>query len=330
MSAMSSRRPSPTFSVALPVYNEEGILDQLHTQLTKACSEVDDDYQILYVDDGSRDRTPEILSALAADDPHVTVVTLSRNFGHPAALAAAVELAAGASLVVMDADMQDDPMAIPLLFEKARAEQAEVVYALRRRRKEGPVMSLLFGTFHRLLSRTASFTVPADAGSFGLLGPTALAQVRRLTERLRYFPGLRAFVGFKQVALEIERGERYDRSSRVGLRGLVRLAGLAFFSQSRAPVVVLYALSGASLLAALGLLLYAVVSKMIGIALPSWASTITAITFFSASIILGQALIAEYLARIYEEVRGRPPYIVKHLRGPVAADEERHGPTDAD
>src|SRR5215218_290611 len=320
---MDSLRRSPAFSVALPVYNEEGILDQLHGLLTKACGEVGDDYQILYIDDGSRDRTPEVLAALAANDPHVTVVTLSRNFGHPAALAAAVELAAGASLVVMDADLQDDPAAIPKLFETARAEQAEVVYAVRRRRKEGPVMSFLFGAFHRLLSRTATFTVPPDAGSFGLLGPTALAQVRRMTERLRYFPGLRAFVGFKQVALEMDRGERYDRSSRVGLRGLVRLAGLAFFSQSRAPVIVLYLLSGISLLAALGLLLYAVVSKLIGIALPSWASTITAIAFFSASIILGQALIAEYLARIYEEVRGRPPYIVKQIRGGMAASEER-------
>jgi polyisoprenyl-phosphate glycosyltransferase len=327
---VDSLKRSPTFSVALPVYNEEGILEQLHGLLTKASGEVDDDYEILFVDDGSRDRTAEILAGLAADDPHVTVVTLSRNFGHPAALAAAVELAAGASLVVMDADMQDDPMAIPKLFETARATQAEVVYAVRTRRKEGPVMSFLFGTFHRLLSRTASFTVPPDAGSFGLLGPTALAQVRRMTERLRYFPGLRAFVGFKQVALEMERGERYDRSSRVGLRGLVRLAGLAFFSQSRAPVMVLYALSGGSLLAALALLFYAVVSKAIGIALPSWASTITAITFFSASIILGQALIAEYLARIYEEVRGRPPYIVKQVRGRTAGDEERHGPADPD
>jgi glycosyltransferase involved in cell wall biosynthesis len=327
---VGSPQRSPAVSVALPVYHEEGILEQLHALLTKACREVDDDYEVLYVDDGSRDRTAEILAKLAVDDPHVTVVTHSRNFGHPAGLAAAVELAAGASLVLMDADMQDDPAAIPKLVEKAVAEQAEVVYAVRRRRKEGPVMSLLFGAFHRLLSRTASFTVPPDAGSFGLLGPRALAQVRRMTERLRYFPGLRAFVGFKQVALEVERGERYDRSSRVGLRGLVRLAGLAFFSQSRVPVSVLYVLSGSSLLAALALLLYAVVSKAIGIALPSWASTITAITFFSATIILGQALIAEYLARIYEEVRGRPPYIVREIRGAMAAGEERHGATDAD
>ena len=119
MSAVNAGRRSPAFSVALPIYNEQGILDQLHAQLTKACREVDDDYQILYIDDGSRDRTPEILAALAADDPHVTVVTLSRNFGHPAALAAAVDLAAGDSLVVMDADMQDDPTAIPKLFETA-------------------------------------------------------------------------------------------------------------------------------------------------------------------------------------------------------------------
>lgn len=206
---MAADQPSSTtFSVALPVYNEAGILEQLHALLTKACGEVDDDYEIVYVDDGSTDVTPELLAQLAAEDPHVTVVTLSRNFGQPAALAAAVELASGASLVVMDADMQDDPLAIPRLFEKARTDQAEVVYAVRIRRPEGRLMSLLFSTFHRLLSRSATFTLPPDAGSFGLLGPKALAQVRRMTERLRYFPGLRAFVGFRQVPLEVERGER--------------------------------------------------------------------------------------------------------------------------
>jgi len=133
-------------------------------------------------------------------------------------------------------------------------------------------------------------------------------------ERLRYFPGLRAFVGFTQAALPVPRRARYDGKSRVGVAGLVRLAALAFFTQSRAPAMLFYLLGLVSLLASVGLILYAVVSKLLGVAVVSWASTVSSVAFFGSAIILGQAVLCEYLARIYEEVRQRPSYLVGSIR----------------
>jgi dolichol-phosphate mannosyltransferase len=320
-------------TVAVPVYNEAGILDRLHGLLTQACSRAGEPYELLFVDDGSTDDTAQVLRRLAASDPHVSVVELSRNFGHPAALAAAVELASGRLLVVLDADLQDDPLAIPEMLRLHREEGAEVVYAVRTKRKEGFLLRACFNLFHWMLARTSTYDVPRDAGSFGLLGPRALAEVRALTERLRYFPGLRAFVGFKQVGLPVERGERYDGASRVRLTGLLRLAGMAFFTQTRAAVTLFYALSALSLVASVGVSVYALVSKFIGIAAPAWTSLVTMVSFFSSVIILGQAFICEYLVRVYAEVRQRPVYIVARLaRAPVARRDEQeaafHGPSD--
>jgi dolichol-phosphate mannosyltransferase len=309
-------------TVALPVYNEERILSHLHDLLTKACQSCVDSYEILYVDDGSTDQTPRVLDEITAHDPHASVITLSRNFGHPAALAAAIDLASGQSLVIMDSDLQDDPGAIPELVRRQREEDAEVIYVVRGERKEGWMRRRLVAAFHWLIAGSSTYPVPENAGSFGLVGPRALVEIRKLTERLRYFPGLRAFVGFKQIPVVVPRGARYDDLPRHGFRWLLRYAGLALFSQSRLPVTLFYVLSGASLLVAVVLAAYAVFSKIFGYALLAWTSTITTVAFFSAVIILGQAFICEYLAHIYEEVRRRPIYIVQGLRrARVARDD---------
>jgi dolichol-phosphate mannosyltransferase len=317
-----------SFTVALPVYNEVAILERLHELLTEACSRTGSSYEILYVNDGSTDATPQALARLCAQDAHVTVVELSRNFGHPAALAAGVGLAAGRSLVVMDADLQDDPAVIPDLLRMQGEHGAEVVYVVRASRDESFAMRVFFKAFHWLIARTSTYQVPRDAGSFGLVGPRALKELRRMTERLRYFPGLRAFVGFRQVAMPAARPGRYDGRSRVGFPGLVRLAFLALFTQSRVPVTLFYILSAGSLIASLVLVTYAMVAKLMGVAVVSWASTLTSIAFFSSVIILGQAVICEYLARVYEEVRGRPAFIVERIRrATVVADAQAVGPT---
>jgi polyisoprenyl-phosphate glycosyltransferase len=300
-------------TIALPVFNEGLILCQLHAMLTRVCSEIGISYEILYVNDGSSDRTGEILEELAAEDPRVSIVQLSRNFGHPIALAAAIDLASGQSLILMDADLQDDPAAIPELIRAQREEQAEVVYVVRAGRKESLVMRFFFGLFHWLMAYTSTDPVPRNAGSFGLLGPRALVEVRRVTERLRYFPAIRSFVGFKQVGVLVERKARYDQKSRVGFWGLVRLAGLAFFAESRAPVTLFYIVSVVSLIGSIGLVAYAFIAKLIGIAVVSWASTVTSIAFFSSIIILGEAFVCEYLGRIYDEVRHRPRYIIEKI-----------------
>lgn len=301
-------------SVALPVYNEERVLEQLHRLITQACQSLGFTYEVLYIDDGSTDGTGQILEGIALRDPGVSIVTLSRNFGLPGALAAAVDLAAGQSLVIMDADMQDDPTIIPRLLRIVEEQGAEVVYVVRTGRSERWPMRFLFATFHWLISSISDYPMPRNAGNFGLVGPRALAEMRKLTERLRYFPGLRAFVGFRQVPLYAPRRERYDRTPRVRFWQLVRQAGLAFFTQSQMPIKIFYVLSAASLAASFVLIAYAALGKIVGYAVVAWASTITAVSFFSGMIILGQGFICEYLSRIYEEVRGRPIYVVETIR----------------
>lgn len=312
--AESKRVPSGVgLTVALPVFNEAEILARLHAMLTKACESLDGGYELLFVDDGSTDGTPGVLTQIAARDPHVSVVRLSRNFGVFAGVAAAVALASGDSLIIMDADLQDDPNVIPDLVRVQREQAAEVVYVVRTGRKEPVPMRMCFALFYWLLARSSDYAMPRDAGNFGLMGPRALADMRQLTERLRYFPGLRAFVGYKQVPYYLARGERYDRTPRIGFWKLVRFAGLAFFSQSQIPIKLFYMLSGVSLTAACALAAYAVTGKIVGYAVVAWASTMTSVAFFSSIIILGQGVICEYLSRIYEEVRGRPVYIVEQI-----------------
>lgn len=312
---------SVALTVALPVYNEARILPHLHSLLTGACGGLDLKYEILYVDDGSTDDTPHVLKEIAERDNHTSVATLTRNFGHPAALAAAIDLARGEILILMDADLQDDPRIIPEMLRKRKEQDAEVVYVVRTKRQERLPARILFGVFHWLLSRSSAYPVPREAGSFGLLGPRALTDVRRFTERLRYFPGIRAFVGHKQCAIFAERGARYDRRSRVGLRGLVKLAGLAFFSQSRLPATLFYWLAGSSLFVTMALIVYAFISRFMGYGVASWASEITSIAFFGGITTLGQAFICEYLARIYEEIRGRPVYLIETVAWGGATDD---------
>ncbi len=319
---------SVKLSIGLPIYNEAKVLEGLHGLVTNACESLQITYEILYINDGSTDGTAEILERIAVRDPHVTLVTFSRNFGLPAALAAAVDLAAGQSLVIMDADMQDDPAIIPELFRTRVEQEAEVVYVERTGRSEAWGMRLLFGSFHWLISKVSDYPMPRNTGNFGLVGPRALTEMRKLTERLRYFPGLRAFVGFEQVPFYAPRGERYDRSPRVKIWQLLRQAGLALFTQSHIPVKVFYAMSGASVAASFALITYAVLGKIVGYAVVAWASTITAVSFFSAMIILGQGFICEYLSRIYEEARGRPVYVVEKINRSQFVMEDEKDPLD--
>jgi dolichol-phosphate mannosyltransferase len=306
-------RPSVFLSVVLPVYNELEVLDELHGRLVSALEACECSFEILFVDDGSTDGTTAALQHLAERHHHISVVRLSRNWGHAAALKAGIDLAAGECVVVMDADLQDQPELIPRLLEEQQRQNADVVYVVRTRRAEPFWIRGLFRLFHWSVARTSTSPLPRDSGTFGLIGPRALAQIRRLDERLRYFPGLRAYIGLRQVPLPAPRAPRYDRRSRVGTVGLIRLATQAFFSQSRIPAITFYWLSAMSFTVAIGLIAFALVARVLQQSVPAWSSTIIVVSAFSAILILGLALAFEYLARIYEEVRARPIYLVDSI-----------------
>jgi len=328
---ISNRRSSEQvlLSVVLPVYNEQDVLATLLGELTESLSECDVDHEILFVNDGSSDASPEILDRLAVENASVRVIHLVRNFGHQAAVQAGLAHARGDAVVLMDSDMQDSPQAIPRLVERWRSGY-DVVYAIRTQRKEGPLKRFLFAAFHRLLARVASVRIPADAGIFGLVDRRVVREIIALTERDRYFPGLRSWVGFRQTGVEVERGARYDDRPRVSLLGLVRLAKTAVFSFSSLPLTVFYVIGGLAAVVFVVLGSYSLFAKLFtDLAIPGWTSHILTGSFFGALNALGICILGEYVVRIYDQVRARPLYLVdRTVNIQFSSYPLEHGVTD--
>lgn len=305
------RRDKPgLISFVLPVFNEAQVLDRLHLELDAALKLAGVVGEMIYVDDGSTDVTASKLDQLAMLDRRVTVLHLSRNFGQQSALLAGLRESRGDVAVIMDSDLQDDPAALPRLLEAWR-QGADVVYAIRVRRKEGIVQRLLFAAFYRALNMISQTPIPRDAGNFSLVDKRVAREICELLGQDRYFPGVRRWVGFRQVGVEVERQARYDGVSRVRMIGLWRLAKTAIFAFSAFPLTLFY---GCALLASLvfmGLTVFTLYHKLwSGLAIPGWTSQIMTACFFGAINSLGIAIVGEYLSRIYEQVRKRPTYIV--------------------
>jgi len=306
-------RVTPVVSVVLPVFNEWAALpvlvDQLKTVLLATCDEA----ELVFVDDGCTDGSGHWLDQLALPDLHVVVVHLSRNFGHQAALQAGLEAATGDVVVIMDSDLQDDPRAIPQFLEQW-FNGYDVVYAVRTQRKESWFKRLLFAGFYRTLNTVAEITQPVDAGNFGLLDRAVVQQLLSLPERERYFPGLRAWVGYHQTGVSVERLARHDGTPRVSLWGLCRLARTAIWSFSRAPLQVLAGIAAISVSSAAVVWVVCLWSACLSgtWTAPHFAAAVT-LTFFALNA-CGLMILGEYLARILDQVRGRPAYCVAEIR----------------
>lgn len=314
-------------SVVLPVFNEQLVLWRLHEGIVEALEPIGAALELIFVNDGSTDLTPLVLDELAQHDPRVRIVHFSRNFGHQAAVEAGLEHARGDAVVVMDSDLQDAPTALPRFLE-AWQHGADVVYAVRTDRKEHPLKRLLFGAYYRVLAAISATRMPLDAGNFGLLDRRVAGEIVALGERDRYFPGLRAWVGFRQVGIEVERLARYDDRPRVSLRGLWRLAKTAVFSFSSFPLTVFYVIGYAALAVFVVLASYSLFCKLFtNLAIPGWTSHILSASFFGALNALGISILGEYVTRIYDQVRARPAYLVErrvNFGGPATHHETAH------
>jgi dolichol-phosphate mannosyltransferase len=329
MSAGRAFDSTPLVSVVLPVYNEGKVLETLACAVAEALLKAGCRGEIVFVNDGSRDDSGAILDRLAAADPRVRVLHLSRNFGHQAAVQAGLEHASGDAVVLMDADLQDDPGSIARFVEKWR-EGFDVVYAIRVARKENAAKRFLFYAFYRVLNRIATTPMPADAGNFGLVDRRVAEAIVRLRDRDRYYAGLRSWVGYRQVGVEIERGPRYDGRPRVSMLGLWRLAKSAIFSFSTFPLAIFYAIALLSMTTFLGLAGFTLYHKLFtGLAIPGWTSVMMASSFFGAINSLGIAVLGEYVLRIYDQVRSRPLYLVERRVNFPLDTEATRPPEDA-
>jgi dolichol-phosphate mannosyltransferase len=305
--------PGPDLSVVVPLFNEQENLAELHRRLSASLGRLGRSYELIFVNDGSRDATPQILRDLQARDPHLCAVYLSRNFGHQAALSAGLDRARGRAVILMDGDLQDPPEVLGQFVEQWEAG-AEVVYAVRTKRKEGLLKRAGYAFFYRLLRAVSDLDIPLDSGDFSLLDRRVVDALRQLPERQRFLRGLRTFVGFRQVGLRYERAARHAGRPKYTMRALLRLATDGLISFSSYPLTLVTYLGLAAIGLAVLLSAWVVADAVFNAGTPrGWASTIIVVLFMSAVQLLSLGIIGEYVRRIFLETKGRPNYIVREV-----------------
>jgi polyisoprenyl-phosphate glycosyltransferase len=312
--ADAGRRTAPRVSIATAMYNEELVAGEFLRQIGAALDALDGGpHEIVVVDDGSGDRTLSLLQQAAATDPRLVIVALSRNFGHQAALSAALDHVTGDVVIAMDADLQDSPSAIATFLDHY-ARGYDVVYAQRVRRKEPWYLRLSYFVFYRLTLRLSNVRLPVDAGDFGLMSRRVVDQLRRAPERHRYLRGLRTWVGFQQTGAVVERGPRYAGDSKYSPLKLLRLAFDGIFAFSIVPLRAA-AVTGLLAMLTVGLFsAYAVYVRVMQHRSPAgFTAIILIVTFLSGVNLFFLGVIGEYVGRVYEEVKARPLYIVSSV-----------------
>ncbi len=306
----------PLISLVVPAYNEEEVLEAFHREVSEEIDRLPDDFEFVFVDDGSRDQTAPIMRQLAAHDPRVRAVILSRNFGHEAAIEAGLRAARGDAVIVMDADLQDGPEIIPRLIGAWR-EGADVVYAVRKGRKEGRLLRAAFSGFYGLASRVMSIDLPRDAGPFSLMDRQVVDVINDLPEKGRYFPGLRAFAGFRQVPVEAERRERAAGETKYSLVKRTLGGTNAIFSFSKLPLRLMTLMGFLMTILAVAGLIWVIIGAIFGTGTAQgWTSMMTVMFFLAAFIFTFLGILGEYVGKIYDEVRARPNYVVAEEIGP--------------
>jgi glycosyltransferase involved in cell wall biosynthesis len=307
----------PTVAIVIPVFNEEHVLPELFARLEALFRDhLDCVWRAVFVNDGSRDRSADLVREQGLRDLRFELVELSRNFGFQSALSAGLAHAAAADAVVtMDADLQDPPELIPELVAAWRSG-AEVVRAVRTSRQETGLRRVGFDLFHALFGRLTDFPIEANTGTFGLLGSPALEAFARLPERHRFFPGLRAWIGFHTADVAYDRQERAAGTPKQTFRRLVRYAVDGFFSFSHLPLRALtYSGMVVSFLGfALGL--FFITKRLLGIetATTGFTTLVSLVTFLGGIQLIGIGVLGEYLGRVYDEVKQRPIYLIKPPR----------------
>ena len=308
---------APSLSIVIPCYNEEACLSELHARLAKAAQgAVGESHEIVLVNDGSRDRSWEIMRGLAAEDGHVVAINLSRNHGHQLALTAGLDLCGGERILIIDADLQDPPELLPDMMREMDAQQADVVYAVRRARAgETAFKRSTAKLFYRLLSKLAEIEIPRDTGDFRLMSRRALDALLSLPEQARFIRGMVAWIGFRQVPIAYDRAERHAGRTNYPLAKMVRLALDAVTGFSTAPLRFASHVGLGLVAASVLLLVYIAIGFFSGTAIQGWTSLMLVVVVLGAVQMFVLGMIGEYLGRLYIEAKKRPLYIVAEIAG---------------
>jgi polyisoprenyl-phosphate glycosyltransferase len=298
-------------SVVVPIYNEEELIGRFHAALSCALQRVVDEWEVVYVNDGSTDSSLELLKAIQSEDAHVVIVTLSRNWGHMGAISAGLHTARGQAVILMDGDFQDPPEILPQLIDAWR-EGAEVVVGVRRSRQERrKILAKLFPVFYRVLGTLSDYPIPLNAGIFSLMDRKAIDSINAMGERNRYLPGLRAWVGYRNAIVYYDRQDRLGGLGKLSFMSRIKYAIDAITSFSYKPLRLSFGLFcfawGVTVAFVLGMFFSrnAVQSAGFGIA--------SAVFFVGGLLLLCLGVLGEYLGRVYDEVRARPLSIIHEV-----------------
>lgn len=311
-------------SVIVPMYNEEEVITETYKRLTKVMDGIGKNYEIIFINDGSCDNTRAIISEFCKNNKKIKMIDFARNFGHQIAITAGMDYAAGECMVIIDGDLQDPPELIPDMIKIWR-NGYDVVYGKRKSRYgETFFKKITAKAYYRILRGLTNVEIPVDTGDFRLIDRKVCDALKQLPERSRYVRGLMSWVGFKQIAIEFERSERFAGETKYPLKKMLKLAMDGIMSFSYKPLKLASyigaILSGISFL----YLIFVLFQKLFfpETAQSGWTSLIAVSLFFNGIILLMLGIIGEYIGRIYEEAKGRPLYIISELKNM----EERVGP----
>jgi polyisoprenyl-phosphate glycosyltransferase len=299
-------------SIVIPMYYEEEVAIECYDRLKSVMEDNNIRYEFIFVNDGSKDKTLDILTGIANLDSQAKIVNFARNFGHQTAVTAGVDFAAGDAIVIIDADLQDPPEVIPTLISKWK-EGYEIVYAKRKKRSGETKFKLLTAKyFYKFLNYMSDIDIPKDTGDFRIIDRKVADVFKSMTERNRFVRGMFSWVGFNQTFIEYERDERFAGETKYPLKKMIKFASDGIIAFSTKPLKLVMTLGFFSVLVSFLVLVYAISIKLFGREVETgWASIMVAITFFSGVQLLGMGIVGEYIARIYDESKNRPIYIVK-------------------
>lgn len=310
-----AKQRKPLISVVIPIYNEEETIPELYRRLGPIFAKLNYKYEFIFVDDGSKDGSLPHLLSLHQQNKHVKILSLSRNFGHQVAISAGIDYASGDAIILMDGDLQDPPEVLPDFIKKWQGGY-EVVYAIRKKRKESILKRSAYAVFYRLLKKISYLNIPLDSGDFCIMDKRVADIIRSLPERNRFVRGLRTWAGFRQTGLEYERERRYAGKPKYTFRKLLKLAYDGIFSFSIVPLrIAIYTGIVAAFISFAGGVLIVYEKIFSDIPIAGWASTMVTLVFLGGIILLTLGVIGEYIGRIHEEVKNRPIYVLRQKIG---------------
>jgi polyisoprenyl-phosphate glycosyltransferase len=297
-------------SVVIPIYNEEENLHELNDRIVKVMKQYKS-YEILYVNDGSSDYSKDIITAFCVSNPSIKLLSLSRNFGHQIAITAGLEYSSGNVVVVMDGDLQDPPEVLPTFFSKI-LEGYDVVYAIRKSRKEGLFKKMCYFIFYRILKIISETKIPLDSGDFSVMSRTVVNELKLMPERNRFIRGMRAWLGYKQIGVEYERDSRFSGNSKYTFKMLNKLAYDGIISSSRKPLSLILTFGMIITVTSFFAIVAIIYMKLFGgIMLEGWTSLIIVVLLMGGVQLTVLGIIGEYIGRIFDESKGRPNFLIE-------------------